>query len=222
MTEEEINRIMDSLKDSNPEKAEKLEKLRSEDPNKFKIEIRRHGGEEFGKVVRERIEKWRSQRKNEFIVWLEKNYPKIAEKLAALKEKDPKLYWEKYEIISKKYWHIYEEEKRNPELADVLKEDLELKCKRDHLLEKIKAEKDDKEKKELLGQLEEVAGRRFDLIIRRKQIEYERLLKKVQELQKRLEESKEEIQQWRDEQFKNENIKNRVSELTGETSFKWD
>jgi len=222
LTDEEIGRIMKGLKESDPEKAEKLEKLRAEDPNRFRFELGRHGGEEFGRIVRERISRWRNQRRDEFLQWLEKNYKSEAEKLEALKEKDPKLYDEKFESVRRKYWHIFEEERRNPELADVLKEDLELKNIRDKLVAKIKDSKDEREKKLLAGELEEVVGRRFDLIIRRKQIEYERLLKRVQELQKRLEESKAEIDERRDEQFKNENVKNRVSELTGEASFKWD
>jgi len=222
LTKEEIGRIMNTLKENDPKKAEELEKLRIEDPNRFQFELGMHGGEEFGRIVRERIERWRNQRKDEFLQWLENNYSQTAKELAGLKEKDAKLYWEKFEIISRKYWPIFEEEKRNPELANVLKEDLVLKTKRDELVEKIKATKDERAKKELTGQMEEVVGRRFDLIIRRKQIEYERLLKRVVELQKQLEESKAEISEWQDVDSKNENVKNRVKELLGSGTFKWD
>jgi hypothetical protein len=213
---------MKSLKENDPEKAKELEKLRIEDPNRFQFELGRHGGEEFGKIMRERIETWRQKVQAEFLEWLTKNYRQEADKLSGLKEKDPDLYWKMFEIIREKYWRIFEEEKRNPELAEVLKEDLELRKRCDELIGKIKSTKDDKEKKELTGQLEEVIGRRFDLIIRRKQIEYERLLKRVEELQKQLNENKAEIDEWRSEKFKNENVKNRVNELLGERSFKWD
>jgi|SRR3972149_1193132 len=222
LTDEEIGRIMNRLKESNPEKAKELEKLRSEDPNRFQFEIGRHGGEEFDKIIRERIENWRQKVQAEFLEWLTKNYRQEADKLGGLKEKDPDLYWKKFDLIREKYWRIFEEEKRNPELAEVLKEDLELRKRCDELIGGIKSTKDDKEKKELTGQLEEVVGRRFDLIIRRKQIEYERLLKRVEELQKQLNESKAEIDAWREEKFKNENVKSRVNELLGERSFKWD
>ena len=222
LTDEEIGRIISSLRENDPKKAEELERLRIEDPNKFQIELGRHGGEEFGRIVRERIERWRNQRRDEFLQWLEKNYSQDAKELAGLKEKDAKLYWEKFEIVSKKYWRIFEEEKRDPELADVLKEDLELRKNSEELIRKIKGTKDEKTRKELTEQLEEVISRRFDLIIRRKQIEYERLLRRVVELQKQLEESKLEISEWRDVDFKNENVKNRVKELLGSGTFKWD
>jgi len=221
LTDEEIGRIMKSLKESNPEKAKELEKLRSEDPNRFQFELRRHGGEEFGRIIRERIETWRQKVQTEFLEWLTKNYRQEANELGGLKEKDPDLYWKKFDLIKERYWRIFEEEKRNPELAEVLKEDLELRKTCDELIGKIKSTKDDKEKKELTEQLEEVVGRRYDMIIRRKQIEYERLLKRVEELQKHLKESKAEIDEWRDEKFKDENVKSRVKELLGAGSFKW-
>lgn len=222
LTEEEINQILKSLQEIDPAKADELHKLRKEDPEKFHFEIRRRGGEEFGRIVRQRIERWRKQRWDEFLEWLEKNYGKEAKELSGLKEKEERLYWEKSDLIRRKFWPIFEEEKRNPELAEVLKEDLELKKRRDSLLRKIKGTTNNKEKKELTEQLEEAVGRRFDLIIRRKQIEYERLLKRVEQLQKELEESKAEIDEWRDEKTKKENVTNRVNELTGAGSFNWD
>lgn len=222
LSEEEIERIMKSLKKSDPEKAKKLEELRNDDPNKFIFELGMYGGEEFGKVMRERIERWRNQRRDKFLEWLQNNYSQEAKGLAGLKEKDTELYLEKSENVRRKYWHIFEEEERNPELANVLKEDLELKERRDELVAQIKGTKNEREKEALAEDLQEVVGRRYDLIIRRKQIEYERLLKRVQELQKRLEESKAEIAEWRNESFKRENVKNRVEELTGGGLFKWD
>ncbi len=222
LTDEEIDQILKSLNEIDPAKAEELQKLRKEDLERFQFEIRRHGGEQFGRIVRQRIERWRNQRRDEFLQWLEKNYNKEAKELSGLKEKDAKLYWGKSELINRKYWPIFEEEKKNPELAEVLKEDLELKKRRDGLLRKIKSTNNDKERKDLTEQLEEVVGRRFDLIIRRKQIEYERLLKRIEQLQKELEQSKAEIDEWRDEKTKKENVTNRVNELTGAGSFNWD
>ncbi len=222
LTDEEIERIVKSLKESDPEKAKELLKIREEDPNRFRFELGRHGGEEYHKILRERTERWWKQQQAEFLQWLKKNYYEVAEELEALKEKDAKLYWDKFGSISRIYWCIYDAEKRNPELANVLKEDLELKKTRDEILEKAKSAESDKEKNELAEQLDEVIGRRYDLILKRKQIEYERLLRRVKQLQKQLEESKTEIDGWRDEKTKQENVKNRVNELLGSGSFKWD
>jgi hypothetical protein len=219
----DVDRLMQYLKENNPDKARELAKLREKEPEKFKAELRRHGGEEFSKIFMERMEELRQQRRTEFIEWVGKNYRKDAEELARLKEREPDLYLTKYEHIRDKYWRIFEEEKRNPELAEVLKEDLELKKRRDDLLRRIKSAKSEKQKKRLGTELEEVVGRRFDLIVRRKQIAYERLLKWLAELQDRVKRSSDEIAKWRDKKAREENIKKRLKDLTeGTVQFKWD
>jgi len=223
LTDEEIDRVMTGLKKTDPKKAKELAKLREKDPEKFKIELRKYGREEFDKIIRERIETWRHKRHTEFVEWLEKNYPIKAEELSKLKEKEPDLYWKKFDLVREKYWRIFEEDRRNPELAEVLKEDLELKETRDELLRRIKAAKGDKDKQKLLMELEEVVSRRFDLIVRRKEIAYERLLKWLEELRNRVRESRNEIGKWKDEKFKAENVKKHVKDLLDETpQLRWD
>ncbi len=223
LTEDEIDRVMKGLKESNPEKAKELAKLREKDPNQFSFELRRHGREEFGKIIRERIDNWRKRRRAEFLESLEKLFPKEAQELAKLKDTNPDLYAEKYELALRKYGRIIEEGRRNPELAEVLIEDLKLKKRRDELLKKIRAVKSENEKKKLVVELEEVVAGRFDLIVRRKQIAYERLLRWLDELRKRLRESRGEIFKWRDEKFKNENVKQRTQDLLEEIpKFNWD
>jgi hypothetical protein len=224
LTDEEIDRIMKGLQESNPEKAKELARLREKDPNQFSVELRRHGSEEFGKIIRERIDNWRKRRRAEFLESLEKFAPKEAQELAKLKDTNPDLYAEKYELALKKYGRIIEEGRRNPELAEVLIEDLKLKKTRDELVKNIKAAQSDREKKKLIADLEDVVADRFDLIVRRKQIAYERLLRWLNELQKRLRESRSEISRWRDDNFKHDNVKHRIQDLIGETptEFRWD
>jgi len=222
-TEEEIERVMKGLQESDPEKAKELARLREKDPELFMEELRRHGQEEFGKIIRERIDRWRRERQNEFLEWLGKNLAKEAQELANLREKDPDLYTKKYELAWNKYGRIFEEGRRNPELADVLIEDLKLKKRQDELLNTIKAAKNEKEKQKLVAELEKVVARRFDLIVRRKQIEYERLLSWLKELQERVTESRDQIDIWRSDEFKNENVKKRVQDLLEEPpKFSWD
>ena len=222
LRDEEIERIMKKLKETDPEKVKELEELRKEKPEEFQAELRRHGREEFGKIIRERMNQWREKWREEFIEWLEKNYSREAAELAKLKDK-PDLYWKKFEILRRKYGRIFEEEKRNPELAEVLKEDLRLRERRDYLLQKIKTEKDEKKKKELIAKLEEVISNRYDLIIRQKQIAYERLLKRLEELKQRIRESRDEIAESRQEKVRKENIKKRMEDLLREIKkFKWN
>ncbi len=223
LTDEELDRILKDLKERSPEKAKELTELRKKDPEKFREELRRHAREEFGKVVRERIEKWRQQRQADFLEWLAKNVPDEAEDLAKLKERSPDLYGEKYELTRRKYGRTYEESRRSPELAEVLIEDLRLQKRRDQLLGKINAARSQREKKKLTEELQEVVGHRYDLIVRRKQIAYERLLKWLEGLQNRIKESRADIRKAQDAKVKAENIKKRTQELLEEKKgFNWN
>ena len=223
LTDEEIDRVMKGLKERDPKAAKQLERLRKEDPEKFKAELGRVAREELGKIMRDRYEAWRRRRRAEFLEWLGKNYHREAEELARLKDTEPKLYEEQYNLVSGKYRRIFEASSRNPELAEVLKEDLQLKARRDVLLRRLKTERDEKKKKELAARLVEVVARRFDLIVRRKEIEYERLLKRLEELRKQICESRDQIHEWKKTKFKDENVKKRLEDLTeGIPRFNWD
>ncbi|MHC4495497.1 MAG: hypothetical protein ACYSYM_06710 [Planctomycetota bacterium] len=222
LTNEEIERILQSLKKSDPDKAKELVKLREKDPQEFRDDLRRHGGPEYDKIVHERIAKWRQQRQADFIDWLEKNYRRKARELATLKSRDPNLYDKQLDSLRRKLEPIREAERRNPELAEVLKEDLQLKERRDELIVKIKAAKTEEGKKALVAQLEKVLGDRYDLILRRKQIEYERLLRWVEGLQNRIKKSRAEIAEAKKKEAKAENVKKRKSELLeGKIEFNW-
>ena len=211
LTEEYINQFLKELKESDPAKAKELANLREKDPEKFRDELR--------KSVREqpwtkRLESWRSRWREEFLEWLGKAAPKEARDLNNLKETDPELYTKKYDLIRRKYQRIYEEGRRNPELAEVLMADLELDERQEVLLKKIKATKNEKEKKQLMSKLEEVVSNKYDLLIRRQQIAYQMLLKRIDELQKELSESIKLINIWQDDKIKAQNVKERIKELT--------
>ncbi len=218
LTDEEIDRIMKGLQESNPAKAKELAKLRETDPNEFSTELRKHVREQFEKL----IEFWRSRRREEFLKWLGKAVPSRARELTKLKDTKPDLYAKKYELTWRKYGRIFEEGRRNPELAEVLMADLKLEERQELLCSKIKAATNEKEKKQLMSQLEEVVSDKYDLLLRRKRIAYERLLRRLEELQKRLRESRNEISKWKDEKIKAQNVKERIKHLTEETRrFRW-
>ncbi len=223
LTDEEVDRILKDLKERSPEKAKELAELRTKEPDKFREELRKHAVEELKKVVGERIEKFHKERRARFLEWLAKNVPEEAEDLAKLKERSPDLYGQRYELVWKKYGRIYNESRRNPELAQVRIDDLRLQKRRDQLLGKINAAKSQTEKKKLTEELGEVVGHRYDLIVRRKQIVYEWLLKRLEELQNRIKESRTDIRKAQDAKIKAENIKNRTQELLEEKKgFNWD
>jgi len=273
LTEEVIERMMNRLAEADPEKAEELKKLRDEDPEKFKAELRKVMRERFGERHREGMERggrWGGrrlradanrplmgpggrgkpagvgpgpggpgerrggqrremtrgrmrERHGEFIEWFKKNYPEEAEELAKLRKEKPELYRRKVELCLRRYRRIFEAAEENPELAQVLKEAIEINEERNELLKKIKATNDEAEKKELIEQLEDVLGKKFDLIVKRKQIRYEHLLKKLEELKNEVKESEAEVEKWKDAEFKNKNVKAHVEELiSGIEKFKWD
>jgi len=223
LTEEEIARVMERIKKDNPQKAKELEQRRLLDEEEFRKEIREYGKEEFGKIVRERIDEYRQQRRDEFVKWMDKEYPREAKELAKLKPKDADVYNKKYELLRKKYGYIHDAWRRNEELGKVLKQDLRLKDRRADLLAKSKKEKDANKKKQLDAQLKEVVADRFDLIVRRKQIIYDELLKKIKELQEQINEQKNEIRKWRSLNFRTKAIEERIKELLeGLAKFKWN
>jgi hypothetical protein len=258
LTEEKIERIMNQLAKTDPEKAEELKQLQEKNPEKFKTELREVMQEQFGKRSRKRMEERSEQhikkfgepigpsdtppnpcntppgpggmppgvgmpwRYDKYLDWLKENYAEEAKKLAELSTKDIDLYSKQLKLSLKKYGRIAEAAIENPQLATVLKEDLALKQQQDKLLGEIKAA-GDKEKEELVKELKEVLNHRFDAILKRKQIEYEQLLKKLEGLKKEVEQRKAKVEKWKDAGFKNESVKARLEELLGKTDeFKWN
>lgn len=220
LTDETIEQIMKELAKTEPAKAAELAKLRQSDPEKFRNELRTVAREHFDKLIREHMEARRRQMQTEYIEWLTKNYPDESEKLAAIKkDKDPNVYIKQFENSMARYGSIFRE-RGNPELCEILKENLALKDKTEQLLQKIKSAGNESEKKELTAQLEQTIGRRYDLIVKRKEIAYAQFLKRLEELKKRLEEDKAEVTKWKDAKFKEGNVKKRVQELT--SGFPWD
>jgi hypothetical protein len=232
LTDEKIEQAMNRLAETDPEKAKELKELREEDSEKFKTELRKILRERLGRRFREHRERGFGphgkpgmpgmREPTHLLEWLEENYPEEAEELAKLQEEEPELYRQKRRLSMRKYGRIAGLSKVNPRLSEVLKEDLELKQRRDALLEKLETVSGD-EREELVAELKEVVSNRFDLIVERKQIEYEQLLKRLEKLKEKVEQSEAEVEKWKDAEFKDENIKARVGELLGQTGkFDWD
>ena len=161
------------------------------------------------------------EREPELLEWLKKNYPDEAQKLADLKVKDPELYKRQLALSFRKYGRTIELSSEYPELADVFKKDTELRKQQHELLEKIKATANDDEKKKLTAELEQVISDRFDIIVKRKQVEYEQLLKRLENLTEEVNRSNAEIEKWK--QTKDEKVKERLNELLTRTDrFEWD
>jgi membrane-associated HD superfamily phosphohydrolase len=157
----------------------------------------------------------------EYTGWLSENYPKQAKKLEQLKTKNPELYARQVALGYRKHSSIIEASQGNPQLAEILKNDLTLKQKRDKLLRKIAGSADQKERKQLTAELEEIVSSRFDLIVKRKQNAYEQLRKELEKLQEKVKKSEAEVGKWKE--IKDEKVKQRLEELISQTEkFSWD
>ncbi len=250
LTDEKIEHIMAWLAESDPEKAKELAQLRKEDPEKFKVELKKAKQEKYGKYDEKHWEGQKLHSKKdmqmagaggpgggrremmrerepmhdrhaECLEWLGKNYPEEAEKLTKLKDKKPELYRKHLRYRCEKYRKIMEAEEENPQLAGVLKQDLELKMKRGKLLRTIRAETDENQKEKLVKELKEVVSNRFDLIIKRKQMRYEQMSKKLERLKKEVAKKSAEIEKWKEK--KQEKVKEHLEELMSRTEeFDWD
>lgn len=203
------------------------DKQPSEDTRLQSQKQRQHSRDMFrrkGKTGPEggRAEQMRS-RYREYIDWLEKNYPEKAENLARLREKTPGLYMRKLALSMKCYGRIAEAAKENPELAEILKKDMELKTERDELLEKLQAATDKEQKDALIEELSAVIGQRYDLIVKRKEMEYEQLLRRLDCLKQQVQQSKADLESQRATEFKQLDVKARLEELLSrKKGFKWD
>jgi hypothetical protein len=91
------------------------------------------------------------------------------------------------------------------------------------LYRQIRNEKSEAKRQALGIELQDVIAKRYDLIVRQKEIAYEQLLKKLDELHRQVRESRDEIGKWRDPKIKQENVKQRMQDLTdNKVRFKWD
>jgi hypothetical protein len=223
LDDQTMDRIMKSIQQRDPAKAKELAELRQKNVEDFKEELVQQGRQEIDQISRERYEARVQKEQAEFVEWLKTNYPKEADALARIKEKDPALYVKSHDRLMTQYGSIFRATKSNAELAGILKEDLELKKKRDDLVQKIRQEKSQEAKDALGKQLRDVVSRRYDLIVRRKEMTYEQLQKRLEDLQKQLKDSRTEIGKWKDPGIKQKNVQQHIESLTdGKLAFKWD
>jgi len=163
MPDEMVERMLEQIAEQNPEKAKELKELREKDPEKFRAEFRRtmrelrgtFRGQRPGRGDREGRGERRGPRGPgeprgrgremrmremyaEHLEWLEKNYPEEAKELTELQKENPELYNKRIAISFRKYREIQEAERDNPKLAEILKQDLELRGERNRLVRKIR------------------------------------------------------------------------------------
>lgn len=223
LSDDVVERIMQGIQKRDPAKAKQLAELRQKNPEKFRTQLREQGQPELDQMIRERFDARRQERNTKFLEWLKVNYAAEEQGLTKLKEKDPQLYISEFDRLMRLYGYIFEADSSCPELGTALKADFQLKKRAGDLVREIRNEKSDAKKQALGMELQDLMGKRYDLIVRRKEIAYEQLLKKLAEMQKQIQESKDEIGKWRDPKVKQQNVRQRTETLTeNKVRFKWD
>jgi len=171
--------------------------------------------------MKDRMREQLQAKEKELIEWLAKNEPETAAELAELKDKDMRSYARRVAMETRKYREVIEAEKTDPAYAEVLKNDIDLKEKRDELLKKLAAETDEDEKEELLEELNDIVSERFDVVLKKKQIRLEQLTKRLEELKEQVKQSESELDAFKEN--KSDYIDDRVESLTSRSKdFKWE
>jgi hypothetical protein len=167
--------------------------------------------------IRERF----AQRHEEYMKWLEKNYPDDAKELMLAKEQNPDRYFRLLKESYDKYGRLAHADRTNPELARLIREDIELKLQTEKKLGQVRAATDENQKNQFTAELQQLVSKRFDNIVAQKQIRYQELNKKIEELKKEV--TKQEADLDKLKAKKDEEVKKRIDELLNQTEeIKWD
>ena len=116
-----------------------------------------------------------------------------------------------------RYEPIMRAERSNPKLAQVMKEDLDLQKQRDNILRQLRTATD-KEKDKLMAELKDNVSRRFDVIIARKQLQYDDLRRRLEDLQAEVKTREQELQKLKSN--KDEAVKKHIDDLVNELNSK--
>jgi hypothetical protein len=171
-------------------------------------------GERMGKGrpdIRERL----ADRHDEYIKWLEKSYPDEAKALSQAKETNPELYLKRLKESFDKYGRLAHAEKSNPEMAKLLKEDIEIKAQEQKILEQLRAATDENQKKKLTAELQTLVNKRFDVIVTQKQLRYQELNKRLEEMKKEVQKQQADLDKLKGK--KDEEVKKRLDSLINKT-----
>ena len=106
--------------------------------------------------------------------------------------------------------------------VDLLISDLMIpEMKGTELLKKLRRTTDPDKKEQVTAQLRDLISQRFDLIIKRKEIQYQRLLKQLEELKGEVKTREAELAEYRAN--KDQHISSRIEDLVQKTErFEWD
>lgn len=229
LTERRIDQFIERLAKTNPNRAGELGALRIAQPEQFRSQIREEMAKRFFQSIRqpsgaesqpaatptpapspEQAGDAVQNKHKDLIAWLEKNFPPQAEELKANPAPSP----ERVAELLNRYEPVMRAEVDNPPLATAMKEDIAIQMQTDELLMDLQYA-DEKEREAIIKELDSLTSTRFDLIVRKREIQYEQLRGRLEKLQQDLDKQKGELDKLKDE--KEKSIKDRVAELVERT-----
>jgi len=214
VSKERLDLIIKAASQGKAEEEKRLRKLYADDQEKFWGQIREFfqrnrppargagpgprgpngPGPRGGARWRERL-----QRQHDELLALIKEYrPDLAARLTQLRESDKDSDRDKYFrefLAQRRIWGpVLEARKRgDTRLADLLIADIGLVEDRDALLREIHCA-GEKRRQKLMEELKEVISKRFDLILKKKRLQYEELRRRLKRLQEELDRKQKELE----------------------------
>jgi hypothetical protein len=210
-TEDEISRVMDAVRRRDPNRAKELETIRKTTPQFFINALRQTP--EYNNLMTTHIMDVRTQRRSDFIKWLEQYIPKEAEELNRLRSQSPELYVIKYDSVWQRYNSVFDKSQKNsdPNWSKNLVADLELEDQQNNLRMRLWDPRiPQNQRSEIESQLKEVIGKRYDINVEQKNIEYEQLLRQLNNLQALIQTKLKDLERWRDPNEKTKAVDDRM------------
>jgi hypothetical protein len=215
LSKERLDRIIKSASQGKADEEKRLRKLYADDQPKFWGEVReffhrnrppgrgpgpgprgpdRQGPRGGGRGWRERRQKYH----DDLLALIKEHRPERAGKLSELRESsresDRDKYFKEFSAQRRIWGPVLEAKKGDDKkLANLLIKDIDLVEERDALLQEIHRA-DKKQRPELIKELEVVVGKRFDLILKKKKLQYMELRRRLKRLQEQLERKQEELE----------------------------
>lgn len=226
LTDPRILRLLEEIRQSDPQKAEQMEKLRHSDPGQFaemiRVEIRnalkpKAAPNDTSGSDTEKPSEWREQlqkRHENFMEWFSREYAADHGELVKVRDADPEKYVQRVMDMMTIYEPIQRAQRYNPPLADVMKQDIELQKQRDALLLQIRKAVAE-EQPRLLKELETLVGARFDIIVQKKELQYESLRKRLDKLAVQLDQQALELENLK--KNKAQTVEDHIRELMSRT-----
>lgn len=225
LSDQHIDRFLTRLEESDPERAAELKKMRITNPQQFRWEIREEIANRFFRQIKptEKPETPKEtppveappppkepdaakQKLADLTAWLETHFPQQAEALKS----NPAPSAEHLDTLFARYEPIMRLERVNPPLAEAMLEDIKVQMRRDELLMELQYAEED-EKEAIIKELESLVAKRFDLIIRKRQLQHDHLSRRLNRLQEELEKQRQGLEAL--QKTKEQSVKARVEAL---------